>query len=213
MPPRPRQRPLVANWDNLQRVFIRPEDVTVRRALLKYMEQILFGLHDFLRDHVGITQAISLKDLAEGCGDSRIPAEPEGKLAEAQPGLLSPPHPALRQHPGMLCGGRHPGQYHGTLGGPQPLLSVPRRIRRSGGGGLGRGPGGPRGGTPRGAGRHSARAESAQAARLPRQWSGGGLKYAGDPPVALRRGYPRGTADRRPRPAAGRGRRHARKAF
>lgn len=88
MPPRPRQRPLVANWDTLQRVFIRPEDETVRRTLLKYMEQILFGLHDFLRDHVGITQAMRLKDLAEGYGDSRIPAEPERKLAEVIQGLV-----------------------------------------------------------------------------------------------------------------------------
>jgi glutamate decarboxylase len=83
-----RRRSLVANWDTLQRVFIRPEDDTARRTLLKYMEQILFGLHDFLRDHVGITQAVSLKDLARGYRDSRIPDEPERRLAEVLQGLV-----------------------------------------------------------------------------------------------------------------------------
>ncbi len=42
-------RALVANWQTLQQVFIRPENEAVRATLVKYMEQILFGLHDFLR--------------------------------------------------------------------------------------------------------------------------------------------------------------------
>ncbi len=62
------------------RTFIRPEDDRARSVLLKYMEQILFGLHDFLKTHVGITQEISLKDLANQYTDSLIPVTPEKKL-------------------------------------------------------------------------------------------------------------------------------------
>ena len=71
---------LVADWTSLMRTFIRPEDDAMRSILLKYMEQILFGLHDFLREHVGITQEISLKTLADGYTDSEIKATPEKKL-------------------------------------------------------------------------------------------------------------------------------------
>jgi len=46
---------LVADWEALQRIFIRPENDAAKAALLKYMEQILFGLHDFLQKNVGIT--------------------------------------------------------------------------------------------------------------------------------------------------------------
>ena len=62
------------------RTFIRPEDDATRSVLLKYMEQILFGLNEFLKTHVGITQEISLKDLADQYTDSRIPVTPEKKL-------------------------------------------------------------------------------------------------------------------------------------
>ena len=58
-------RELVANWQTLQQVFIRPENEAVRATLVKYMQQILFGLHDFLRENVGITEAESLKKLSE----------------------------------------------------------------------------------------------------------------------------------------------------
>lgn len=71
---------LVADWTSLMRTFIRPEDDAMQSILLKYMEQILFGLHDFLREHVGITQEISLKTLADGYTDSEIKATPEKKL-------------------------------------------------------------------------------------------------------------------------------------
>ncbi len=70
------------------RAFIRPEDDAARSVLLKYMEQILFGLHDFLKSHVGITQEISLKDLADQYTDSRIPATPEKKLDAVITGLI-----------------------------------------------------------------------------------------------------------------------------
>ena len=71
---------LVADWKSLMRAFIRPEDDAARSILLKYMEQILFGLHEFLKTHVGITQEISLKKLSEQYIDSQIPDTPEKKL-------------------------------------------------------------------------------------------------------------------------------------
>ena len=54
---------LVADWATLERIFIRPEDGACRKTLVKYMEQILFGLQDFLKDNVGVTEEISLKEL------------------------------------------------------------------------------------------------------------------------------------------------------
>jgi putative pyridoxal-dependent aspartate 1-decarboxylase len=71
---------LVADWNSLMRTFIRPESGAARSVLLKYMEQILFGLQEFLRTHVGITQEISLRDLAGRYSNSQIPLTPEKKL-------------------------------------------------------------------------------------------------------------------------------------
>lgn len=73
---------LVADWERLFKVFIRPEDDACRATLIKYMEQILFGLHDFLRKHVGITEAKSLKNLSETFTDTVISENPEKKLAD-----------------------------------------------------------------------------------------------------------------------------------
>ena len=73
---------LIATWDTLQRIFIRPEDEKSRKTLLKYMEQILFGLHDFLNTHVGVTEEISLKELTKGFKDTLINKNPEKKLAD-----------------------------------------------------------------------------------------------------------------------------------
>lgn len=73
---------LVADWKTLHRVFIRPEDEKSRNTLIKYMEQILFGLHDFLNKHVGVTEEISLIKLAEDYTDTKINAEPRKKLAD-----------------------------------------------------------------------------------------------------------------------------------
>jgi len=73
---------LVADWNTLHRVFIRPEDEKSRNTLVKYMEQILFGLHDFLNNHVGVTEEISLIRLAEEYTDTKINAEPLKKLAD-----------------------------------------------------------------------------------------------------------------------------------
>jgi glutamate decarboxylase len=46
------------------------------------MEQILFGLQDFLKKHVGFTKEISLKDLADRFTNSLISENPEKKLAD-----------------------------------------------------------------------------------------------------------------------------------
>ena len=73
---------LVADWQTLMRTFIRPEDDADKSKLLKYMEQILFGLHDFLKTHVGFTEAVSLKELADRFTDTRISENPEKKLAD-----------------------------------------------------------------------------------------------------------------------------------
>ena len=73
---------LVADWHTLHRVFIRPEDENSRQTLVKYMEQILFGLHDFLNTHVGVTEPIPLATLARSFMDTTINREPEKKLAD-----------------------------------------------------------------------------------------------------------------------------------
>ncbi len=73
---------LVADWQTLHRVFIRPEDEKSRQTLIKYMEQILFGLHEFLNSHVGVTEAIPLVTLAKSYTDTTIHREPEKKLAD-----------------------------------------------------------------------------------------------------------------------------------
>src|SRR6056297_3881766 len=73
---------LIADWAHLLKVFLRPEDSESHGTLVKYMEQILFGLHDFLRKHVGITEAKSLKDLAERFTNTIIRENPEKKLAD-----------------------------------------------------------------------------------------------------------------------------------
>jgi putative pyridoxal-dependent aspartate 1-decarboxylase len=82
------QTPLVADWPALQRIFIRPENEAARATMVKYMEQILFGLHDFLQDHVGITEEASLKNLADHFTDTRLSKHPEKKLADVITDLI-----------------------------------------------------------------------------------------------------------------------------
>jgi glutamate decarboxylase len=77
-----RRRNLVADHAALERIFHRPESDHSREVLSKYMEQILFGLHDFLRDNVGITEEISLKKLASRFMSSDIAQTPVKKLAD-----------------------------------------------------------------------------------------------------------------------------------
>ncbi len=75
-------KPLVADWQRLQRIFIRPEDEDCHRTLVKYMEQILFGLHQFLNQNVGVTEEISLARLAEAYTDTVINKNPSKKLED-----------------------------------------------------------------------------------------------------------------------------------
>lgn len=76
------QPSLVADWSTLHRVFIRPEDERSRQTLVKYMEQILFGLHAFLNEHVGVTEEISLSKLADDFTDTHLNKDPQKKLAD-----------------------------------------------------------------------------------------------------------------------------------
>ncbi|MFW6081826.1 MAG: pyridoxal-dependent decarboxylase [Desulfosalsimonas sp.] len=80
--PHPAKKDLVADWERLAKVFIRPEDDASRATLIKYMERILFGLHDFLKSHVGITEAKSLRELSEKYMRTDINEDPEKKLAD-----------------------------------------------------------------------------------------------------------------------------------
>jgi putative pyridoxal-dependent aspartate 1-decarboxylase len=73
---------LVANREALERIFHRPENEHSRMVLTKYMEQILFGLHDFLRENVGITEEIPLKTLAARFMSSEIARSPVKKLTD-----------------------------------------------------------------------------------------------------------------------------------
>ncbi len=84
----PQKKELVADWPALTRTFIQPENEAARSILIKYMEQILFGLHDFLKTHVGFTEEISLKDLADRFTDSLISQNPEKKLADVITDLI-----------------------------------------------------------------------------------------------------------------------------
>ncbi len=72
---------LVADRKTLLRTFIRPENDSARATLVKYMEQILFGLQDFLKKNVGITEEISLLELSENFKETLISENPEKKLA------------------------------------------------------------------------------------------------------------------------------------
>jgi len=84
----PPKKELVADWQALTRTFIRPENEASRSTLIKYMEQILFGLHEFLKTHVGFTEEISLKNLADRFTDSLISQNPEKKLADVITDLI-----------------------------------------------------------------------------------------------------------------------------
>ncbi len=79
---------LIADWQTLQRIFIRPENDATQATLLKYMDQILFGLQDFLKNNVGITEEISLKELSDNYKETRISRNPEKKLADVITDLI-----------------------------------------------------------------------------------------------------------------------------
>jgi glutamate decarboxylase len=82
------RKKLVADWQALLRTFIKPENEATKTILLKYMEPILFGLHSFLNKHVGITEEVSIKDLAENYKNSLINPYPEKKLADVITDLI-----------------------------------------------------------------------------------------------------------------------------
>ena len=84
----PQKKTLVANWKALSKVFIQPESEETRTTLIKYMEQILFGLHDFLKKHVGITEEKSLKDLSKDFTDTHIHTTPQKTLTEVITNLI-----------------------------------------------------------------------------------------------------------------------------
>jgi glutamate decarboxylase len=73
---------LVADREALERIFHHPECDQSRMVLTKYMDQILFGLHDFLRDHVGITVEMPLKELSARFTSSQIAKAPAKKLTD-----------------------------------------------------------------------------------------------------------------------------------
>lgn len=75
-------------WANLIRVFTTPEDQATRDVLVHLMRQILFELHDFLIQNVGITEAVSLKDISDRCTDTRMNREPEKRLADVITGVF-----------------------------------------------------------------------------------------------------------------------------
>ena len=79
---------LVADQETLMRIFIRPESDASQQTLVKYMDQILFGLHEFLTRHVGVTQEISLKELSTRFTDTVISQHPEKKLADVITDLI-----------------------------------------------------------------------------------------------------------------------------
>lgn len=79
---------LIADWRTLIRTFVRPESDAAKSSLLKYMEQILFELYDFLQQNVGITEEMSLKAMSEEYKDTRISRTPEMKLPEVISDLI-----------------------------------------------------------------------------------------------------------------------------
>lgn len=84
----PYTKELVADWQSLIRTFIKPENEASKTILLKYMEPILFGLHSFLNKHVGITEEVSLKELADKYKSTSISQNPEKKLADVITDLI-----------------------------------------------------------------------------------------------------------------------------
>ncbi len=72
----------VVDWQALERLFVRPENEASQKILLKYMEQILFGLQEFLRNHVGITENICLERLSMDFMETKINEGPSASLSQ-----------------------------------------------------------------------------------------------------------------------------------
>lgn len=84
----PQNNELVKDWIGLIQVFTCPEDAETRTTLVGLMSQILFELHDFLIKSVGITEEISLKELADDYTQTVLNKCPEKKLAEVVTGVF-----------------------------------------------------------------------------------------------------------------------------
>lgn len=84
----PKNSELVKDWRSLIKVFTCPEDASTKATLVNHMEQILFELHDFLIKNVGITEEISLKELADDFTETNINVCPEKKLADVITGVF-----------------------------------------------------------------------------------------------------------------------------
>ena len=84
----PKNYELVKDWIGLIQVFTCPQDAETQSALVGLMRQILFELHDFLIKNVGITEEISLKELANDYTGTVINKCPEKKLADVVTGVF-----------------------------------------------------------------------------------------------------------------------------
>lgn len=85
---KPKNYELVKDWIGLIQVFTCPEDAKTRTALVGLMRKILFELHDFLIINVGVTEEISLKELADDFTDTVVNTYPEQKLADVVTGVF-----------------------------------------------------------------------------------------------------------------------------
>ena len=79
---------LVATWKALKKAFLRPENEASKNVLIKYMRPIMFGLHDFLNKHVGVTEKAALKDISGRFRNTIIKENPEKTLAEVITDLI-----------------------------------------------------------------------------------------------------------------------------
>lgn len=84
----PQNNELVKDWFGLIQVFTCPEDAETRTTLVNLMSQILFELHDFLTKSVGITEEISLKELADEYTQTVLNKCPEKKLVDVVTGVF-----------------------------------------------------------------------------------------------------------------------------
>ncbi|MCP3923942.1 MAG: putative pyridoxal-dependent aspartate 1-decarboxylase [Desulfobacterales bacterium] len=69
-------------WGKLIQLFKSPEDEDSRATLVQHMGQILFGLQDFLKKNVGVTEEISLLKISKSFQDTVVNEKPENRMAE-----------------------------------------------------------------------------------------------------------------------------------
>lgn len=71
-----------SDWKILVKMFMGMKNDAFNSIPVKYMEQISFGLHDFLEKHVGATKKVDLKELSSRFTDTIINKNPEKGLAD-----------------------------------------------------------------------------------------------------------------------------------